>query len=284
MLIAPQIFTNYIITMKTKNTLRRLSYLLSLVLVVALVSCGGKKKDDDDADEKPGEAAGGAVATVDMANGATIMGTVKLDGAAPANKAIKMDADPVCKTAHPSGAMEDHWIVGSGNEVENTFVYIKDGLGGKTYAAPANAVILDQHGCQYEPHVAGIIVGQTLQIKNSDATSHNVHAHGEKNDQFNQGQGQGAPVIEKKFEKAEIMVPLKCDVHGWMNSYVGVLTHPFYSVSGKDGKYEIKGLPPGDYTVTAWHETLDGKGESVDMKVTVAAKDSKTADFTLKAQ
>ena len=271
--------------MNTTNTLRKLSYLLSLLLIVVLVSCGGKKKDEDDeSDTKDGAAPAAGMATVDMANGATIMGTVKLDGKAPDNKAIKMEADPVCKTAHPSVAMEDHWMVGAGNEVANTFVYIKDGLGGKTYNAPTTVQKLDQHGCQYEPHVFGVMVGQKISIVNSDQTLHNIHAHGEKNEQFNEGQPAGASAKERSMDKVEVMVPIKCDVHGWMNCYAGVLNHPFFAVTGKDGKFSIAGVPPGDYTVTAWHETLDGKGESVDMKVTVAAKDSKTADFTLKPQ
>src|SRR5689334_17570889 len=263
--------------MNTKNTLRKLSYLLSLFLVVALISCGGKKKEEDEEEgDKGATATTGAVATVDMANGATITGTVKLDGKAPDNKPIKMDADPVCKAAHAGGVMEDHWIVGGAGEVANTFVYIKDGLGGKTYQAPASAVTLNQKVCQYEPHVFGAMVGQKISITNSDQTLHNVHAHGEKNEQFNEGQPAGSPAKEKTLDKVEVMIPIKCDVHGWMNCYAGVLNHPFFAVTGKDGKYEIKGVPAGDYTVTAWHETLDGKGETVDQKVTVAAKDSKT--------
>jgi plastocyanin len=272
--------------MNSTNILRKLSTMLSLMLVVVLISCGGKKKEDDDETEGDKTAATGAAATVDMANGATISGTVKLDGAAPANKPIKMEADPVCKSAHPTGAMEDHWMVGAGGEVANAFVYIKDGLGGKNYAAPANAIVLDQHGCQYEPHVFGVMVGQTIQIKNSDQTLHNIHAHGEKNDQFNEGQPAGSPVKERKLDKPEVMIPIKCDVHGWMNCYAGVLNHPFFAVTGKDGKYSIPGVPAGEYTVTAWHETTAGTeaGVTADQKVTVAAKDTKTVDFSLKAQ
>jgi hypothetical protein len=271
--------------MNTSNMLRKLSYILSLLLVVVLVSCGGKKKDDDENDEGD-KGAAATTATVDMANGATIMGTVKADGAAPANKPIKMEADPVCKAAHPSGAMEDHWFIGDGGALANTFVYLKDGLNGKTYAPPATAVTLNQQGCQYEPHVFGIMVGQSLDIKNSDQTLHNIHGHGEKNDQFNEGQPSGSPNKDHKFDKVEVMIPIKCDVHGWMNCYAGVLSHPFFAVTGKDGKYSIAGVPAGDYTVSAWHETLAGNeaGTSADQKVTVAAKDSKTVDFTLKPQ
>ena len=271
--------------MNAKNNLRKLSYLLSLFLVLALVSCGGKKKDDDDDAEGDKPAAGGA-ATVDMANGATISGTVKLDGKTPDNKAIKMEADPVCKTAHPSGVNEDHWVVGAGGEVSNTFVYIKEGLGGKTYAASADEITLNQKGCQYEPHVFGAMVGQKIKIVNSDNTLHNVHAHGEKNEQFNEGQPAGSPAKEKTLDKVEVMIPIKCDVHGWMNCFAGVLNHPFFAVTGKDGKFEIKGVPPGEYTISVWHETATGdvKGVTMDQKVTVAAKDSKTVDFSLKAQ
>ncbi len=261
--------------------------MLSLLVVVGLMSCGGGKKDKDE-DEDAGGGDAGAAATaalpVDMANGATINGTVKLDGAAPANKQIAMDADPVCKAAHSGPVMEDHWIVGDGGVVANAFVYVKDGLGGKSYAGPATPVTLDQHGCQYEPHIFGIVIGQKLVVKNSDNTLHNIHAHGEKNPQFNEGQPGGTPNKEESLDKVEVMVPIKCDVHGWMNCYAGVLNHPFFAVTGKDGKFEIKGVPAGDLTVSCWHETLDGKGTSVDQKVTVAAKDTKTVDFTLKAQ
>ncbi|MBS1902570.1 MAG: TonB-dependent receptor [Bacteroidetes bacterium] len=271
----------------TTSIVKKLSYLLSLLVVVGLMSCGGKKGgDEDDAGDKGGEAPAAAAAkTVDMANGATISGTVKLDGAAPANKPIAMDADPVCKAAHSAPVMEDHWIVGDGGVVANAFVYVKDGLGGASYAAVNNApVVLNQQGCQYQPHIFGMVAGQHLIIKNDDKTLHNVHAHGEKNEQFNEGQPGGSPDKDKVLDKPEVMVPIKCDVHGWMNCYAGVLNHPFFAVTGKDGKYEIKGVPAGDLTVTCWHETLDGKGMSVDQKVTVAAKDSKTVDFSLKAQ
>lgn len=267
---------------------RKLSYLLTLLLVVGVMSCGGKKDSDDEAG---GDAGGGAAApatttkTVDMANGATITGTVKLDGVAPVNKVVAMDADPVCKADHQGKVMEDHWIVGDGGVVQNAFVYVKDGLGGASYA-PTNAgpVMLTQQGCEYVPHIVGIVVGQHLTIKNEDKTLHNVHAHGVKNEQFNEGQPQGTPDKDVVMDKPEIMVPIKCDVHGWMNCYAGVLNHPFFAVTGKDGKYSIAGVPAGDLTISCWHETLDGKGESVDQKVTVAAKDSKTVDFSLKPQ
>lgn len=274
------------------TALRKLSYILSLLLVVGLIGCGGKKSDEEALDEE-GDGTeevtdgGGALATVDMANGATISGMVKLDGTAPASKTIKMDADPVCKSAHSTPVMEDFWVVDANGGVANTFVYVKEGPGvsGKQYAAGSGHT-LDQKGCVYVPRVSGIVAGTKVTITNSDQTLHNVHSFPSKNTAFNEGQPAGAPAKEKteEFSKPEVMIPIKCDVHGWMKSYVGVLSHPFFAVTGADGKYEIKGVPAGDYTVTAWHETSkgDAAGMTVDQKVTVAAKEAKTVDFMIK--
>jgi hypothetical protein len=272
------------------NVLQRLSYLLSLLLVVSLISCGGKKAEDDpyaegEGEGEAGETATSAKSTVDMANGATITGMVKLDGTAPASKTIKMDADPVCKSSHSTPVMEDFWVVDAAGGVANTFVYVREGLGGKEYEGTAD-LTLDQKGCMYSPRVSCVVVGRKVTISNSDQTLHNVHSFPSKNTSFNEGQPAGSPAKEKteEFSKPEIMIPIKCDVHGWMKSYVGVLPHPFFAVTGADGKYTIPGVPAGDYTVTAWHETSkgDATGVTVDQKVTVAAKESKTVDFMIK--
>lgn len=258
------------------------------MLVVGLISCGGKKADDDpyadDADAGDGEPTT-TTATVDPATAGTITGMVKLDGAAPAAKTIKMDADPVCKSAHSTPVMEDFWVVDANGGVANTFVYVREGLGGAEYAGTQD-LTLDQKGCMYIPRVAGVTVGRKVTITNSDQTLHNVHSFPTTNTQFNEGQPGGAPPKEKteEFSKPEVMIPIKCDVHGWMKSYVGVLPHPFFAVSGPDGKYTIANVPPGTYTVTAWHETSkgDAAGVTADQQVTLAAKESKTVDFMLK--
>jgi plastocyanin len=267
--------------------MRQLGYMLSLIMVVGLVSCGGKKDEDEDqGGDKSGEnAAPATVATVDMANGATINGTVKLDGAAPVGKVINMAGDSYCSKSHSAPVMDAQWVSTNGT-LSNAFVYVKDGLGGKTYAAPTTPVNLTQHGCMYEPHVFGVMIGQTLHVDNQDQTLHNIHSHATNNDQFNEAQPNGTPAKEYKLTKQEVMVPIKCDVHSWMSSYGGVLPHPFFAVTGADGKYEIKGVPAGDYTVECWHEStkMDGTGVTQDQKVTVAAKDTKTVDFSLKAQ
>jgi plastocyanin len=169
-------------------------------------------------------------------------------------------------------------FVASNGGLQNVFVYVKDGLGNLKFPAPASPVVLDQKGCWYIPRVFGIQVGQSLDMVNSDETLHNVHAMPAANREFNRGQGMKGLKSTTVFTTPEVMVPFKCDVHKWMNAWVGVVEHPFYAVSGAGGAFEIKGLPPGTYTIEAWHEKL---GTQTQM-VTIGAKESKAISFTFK--
>jgi plastocyanin len=175
----------------------------------------------------------------------------------------------------------DAVVVGADGAVQNTFVYIKDGLD-KAYSfdVPATAVMLDQKGCRYVPRVIGIRAGQRLEVVNTDATLHNVHALPMQNQEFNHGQKEKDPNIVHTFTVPEVMVRFKCDVHGWMTAYVGVMAHPFFAVTGQDGTFKIDGVPPGTYTVGVWHEKF---GEST-QSVTLGDRDTKTATFTFKQQ
>jgi len=187
---------------------------------------------------------------------------------------IDMSQDPACK-----GANEAETIVADGGKLANVFVYVKDGLGSRTFDVPKDPVVLDQSGCRYHPHVLGVMAGQTVQIKNDDPTTHNIHPTPKDNREWNESQPPQAAPIEKNFAREEIMLPVKCNQHPWMKMYINVVKSPFYAVTDKDGKYEIKGLPPGDYTLAFVQEKL---GEQT-QKVTVAPKESKTADQTFKA-
>ena len=253
---------------------------VAVALAASVFACGGGSKDAS-TDAGGGAAAPAAGATkVDAATAGELKGGITLDGTAPKNADIKMNADPVCVKANPTPQSQETYEVGSdGKSLANVFVYVKDGLGNYAYDSPTDTAQIDQHNCRYHPHVFGMRVGQQLTILNSDPTLHNIHAVPKTNQEFNTGQPIQGMKTTHTFTAKEVMVPFKCDVHGWMNAYVGVLDHPYFAVSDKDGQFDIKNLPPGTYTIEAWHEKLGTMTQSV----TIAAKDSKEISFTFKA-
>ena len=194
------------------------------------------------------------VSSAPQAFAATINGKIALDGPVPAAQAIKADADPKCKLMHPNGIASDQVIVNADGTLKNVFVYVKQGLEGKTFETPKDSVVFDQNGCQYHPKVFGIQTNQTLEIMNSDDTLHNVHALPKNSQAFNLGMPIKGMKLKKTFTKPEVMVKIKCEVHPWMAAWAGVLDHPFFGVTGDDGKFQIKNLPPGHYVLEAWHE------------------------------
>ena len=249
------------------------------VVLAATMACGGGQDAS-----KPGAAAsnaqpasGGAPVTAGQAE---VKGHVTVDGAVPANAAIKMNADPICaRTATTPQQMETYVVGTDGKSLGNVFVYVKDGLGNYVGQAPTTPVTIDQKDCRYHPHVFGIQVGQPLEIVNSDPTLHNIHAVAKSNREFNNGQPIQGMKTTHTFTAPEVMVPFKCDVHGWMNAYVGVLPHPFFAVTDASGTFSLKGLPAGTYTIEAWHEKMGTQTQSV----TVGATDAKEIAFTFKA-
>ncbi len=250
---------------------------LGLALAASVAACGGKKSDLDD-EAGPAAAATGGGPKIDPATAGEIEGVVSFDGTAPKNEPIKMNADPVCVKENATPQTQETWEVKDG-KLANVFVYVKDGLGNYSYDPPSGPVTIDQKGCRYHPHVLAIRVGQSLEIVNSDPTLHNIHALPKGNQEFNTGQPIQGMKTTHVFNTKEVMVPFKCDVHGWMNAYLAVMDHPFFQVTGPDGKFELKGLPPGTYTIEAWHE----KGGTQTAQVTIGAKEDKHADFTFKA-
>jgi plastocyanin len=245
-----------------------------LILVLALaaplmVACGGGEET-----AAPTGAAATAAPAPAAPSGPTgsIAGTVAFANG-DVDTEISMDADPVCISLH-SEPVHTEKVVGDEGKLANVFVYVKEGVSG-SYTAPAESALLDQTGCQYVPHVSGVQVGQTVVIRNSDQTLHNVHAMPSINAEFNNGQPFQGMELEHVFDKAEVMVPLKCDVHPWMSTYIGVVDHPFFAVTGMDGSFSIDGLPPGDYVLEAWHEEFGTKTASV----SVAADGTADASF-----
>jgi plastocyanin len=206
----------------------------------------------------------------------TITGTVTFDGKAPALKPLAMDADPACAKKHSAPVANEALVLGNGNTMGNIMVFVSKGVpAGKTYPAPTTPVVIDQNGCQYKPHVMGIMVGQPYKILNSDGILHNIHTLSTINPPFNKGMTASIKEVTTTFAKPEAIFHIKCDVHPWMSAYLGVFTNPFYSVTGTDGKFTISGLDPGTYEVTAWHEKLPPQTVSV----TVGANETKTQAF-----
>ncbi len=259
---------------------------LGLIAAASLLSlasaCGGGEKTGEG--EKPGETGKPYASKGDEG---TISGKISFTGAAPEAKKIDTSADAACTSKSPSLMTED-WAVKDG-KLANTFVYIKEGtladnskVGDYAFAAPSAAATLDQTGCHYKPHVLGVVVNQNISITNSDPTTHNIHFMPANNPDWNQSQVNGANALTHKMAHAEVLVPVKCNQHPWMKSYVGVMKSPFFAVSAEDGSFTIKGVPPGKYTVVAWHEG-GAKGTEKTMEVTVPAKGAGTADFSFGA-
>lgn len=254
--------------MKTKTATT--IWITSVCVSLALLGCGKKES----AEEQPSASPAAPAATpIDPATVATVTGTVKFDGPAPKLAKIDMSQDPNC-----SGTNTAETVVVSGGDLANVFVYVKDGLGNRTFETPKEPVTLNQVGCKYKPHVLGVMAGQNISIANSDPTTHNIHPTPKDNREWNESQAPKSPPLEKTFARQEVMMPVQCNQHPWMRMYISVVKSPFYAVTGSDGKYEIKGLPPGDYTIAFVHERL---GEQ-DQKVTLAPKDTKTVDATFK--
>jgi len=208
----------------------------------------------------------------------SISGTVKYEGPIPpsAKRPVKMDADPGCAKKHSTDVMPEFLVLGDGQTLGNVFVHIKSGAPDKQYTVPSEPVVLNQNGCKYEPHVMGVMVGQPFKILNSDGLLHNVHSLPKVNNGFNRAMPAAVKEADFEFTKEESMFKIKCDVHPWMNAWVGVMAHPYFAVSGKDGKFKIDGLPAGTYEIEVWHEKLKTQSKSV----TISGDENQTADFT----
>ena len=252
-------------------TLERLRPVVAALMLTA-AACSGDQKN-----AAPAGPPAGAL-KVDAAKAGSITGRVIFEGAPPQNAAVKMSSDPSCMQANADGLTFETYMVRNGG-LDNVFVYVKDGLGNYYFDVPTEPVKLDQQGCRYVPHVFGARVGQPIEITNSDDTLHNVHAVANVNREFNFGQHLKGMKNTQVFTVREVMVPLKCDVHGWMISYGGILDHPYYAVTSDGGKFELKNLPAGTYTVEAWHEKMPPQTQTVK----IGEKEAKEISFTFKS-
>ena len=202
-----------------------------------------------------------------------LTGTVSYSGKPPKKKSLKMDADPVCSSAHRNKVYTESFIMNDDGQLANVLVYLKD----VSYngGIPKEPVVLDQKGCLYSPHVFGLIKNQELLIKNSDPTMHNIHSMAKENKQFNFAMPKVVKEKKVSFDKTEDPFYLKCDVHPWMKAWATVLDHPYFAVTDTNGNFEITGIPTGNYEVVFWHEKSKGMGGVGEYKVNIE-KDGQT--------
>ena len=270
----------------------RLNTAVSLLLAVAVVGCGKKDAAPPSSSSSPPPAPvsssspppspGSQTAdAIDPATTGTISGVVKLDGWLRPDVKVPMQGVPACAMLHPDGVpVGETLIMGDGQAMANVLVYVKNGLGKRKFDAPKDAVVMDQVGCIYVPHVRALQVNQPLLVRNGDTVMHNVSFKPTLNNPANRGQPTKGAQDTFTFPIPETGIFLKCDVHPWMGAWVHVLANPFFQLTGKDGAFKISGLPPGEYEIHAWHERFTDK--PMVAMVNLEAKGNVTQDFIFK--
>ena len=236
-----------------------------LAAAISVSACGG----GDDAKAIPQQT---GTKRVDASTAGSLTGRVTFQGQAPAPAVLKVAADPACTAS----LVDESLLVDGSGGLRNAFVYVKQGLEDYAFDTPSEPVLLDNKGCRYDPHVFGVRVGQTVRVLNSDPTLHNVHAIPQRNGEFNQGLPIQGMDTKETFTVAEIGVPFKCDVHGWMTAYANIVNHPYFAVTDAAGNFALPNLPAGTYTLEVWHEKLGTRTQ----QLTVAPKQAAQVAFS----
>jgi plastocyanin len=238
---------------------------LAIVAVLGFTGCGGSSDDHANApatqhgDQVPHvpPTATDCVTLESLGGTASVRGVVKLTGTPPPREKVTVTGDPICEEAYRERPLQSSDVlVGPDGGLANVFVYVKRGFDAVRFAVPTEPVILDQNACMYVPRVLGLMVGQTLLLRNDDPTLHNVHGLSslDRKRDFNFGMPRRGTEVPKTFDAPEVMYRMKCDVHPWMAAWIGVLHHPAHDVTDAAGAFELSRLPAGEYEIEAWHE------------------------------
>lgn len=248
--------------------------ILLLTLVLVPVACG-----DGETVETPNEIAPAAVeepeVVLDLSQAGSVSGKVNFTGTKPKMARIRMGAEPSCEKKHAQTVVSQEVSVNKNGTLKYVFVWVKEGLDGYKFETPSQSVTLSQEGCIYKPHVFGVQTRQDIKILNGDPITHNIHPLPKNNREWNISQS-SSQEYTRSFPRPEIMIPVKCNIHPWMKSYIGVVAHPYFSVTSEDGTFQLKDVPPGDYTIQAWHERFG----TLEQQVTVGPEENKEVDFS----
>jgi plastocyanin len=217
---------------------------------------------------------------VDPSTAGEISGKILFSGKPVASKIIDMSEDPQCAKLHKTPMVDRPVAVNKNGTLANVFVYIKSGLGEKKFEPPSFAAVMDQKGCWFEPRVLGIQTGQEFEVTNSDPVTHNIHPRAHVNREWNQSQPGGSAPLERRYTREEVMIRVKCNIHNWMHAWIGVVSNPYFEVTGSDGSFTLKNVPPGEYTIEAWQEELGTQ----EQRVTVPASGKAETTFKFKGE
>ena len=247
-----------------------------LLFVPLLFACGGGRETaETPAEGDTPEAAEATGTAPDLSQAGTVTGKVSFEGDEPRRARIRMGAEPACDSKHGGNVFSEVVVVNQNGTLQHAFVWIKSGLEEYRFDTPSEPVVLDQDGCLYSPHVFGVQTRQEIKVVNSDPVTHNIHPVPRQNREWNISQSPNQELL-RAFPREEIMIPVKCNVHPWMTCYAGVVGHPYFSVTGDDGTFELRNVPPGDYTIEVWHERFGTQ----EQQVTVGPSESKEIEFT----
>lgn len=251
---------------------KKVLWLLLGVLAICAAGCG---KKEEAAPQEPISSVSPNQKVLDLSEAGSLKGIVRFEGIVPESKPIPVRGNPECAAMHAGGSIPSEELLVTNGVLQNAFVYVKEGLEGYGFDTPAETVTVSNRKCVYVPHVAGAQVNQPVILLNEDPTLHNIHSYSKNAPAFNLGLPFQGVKQTKKFTKPEVMITLKCDVHPWMIGYLGILPHPYFGVTGEDGAFDLGNLPPGKYTVEAWHEKLGAQSQVIE----IGPRETKEVEF-----
>jgi plastocyanin len=251
-----------------------------VLLAISVSACGNKQTASVNNEGESAPAAHTSGKPVDAATAGSVTGTILFTGAPPKIKAISMVTVPNCAKMHSAPAMTEEFVPGDNGTLQNVVVYLQGDFSAYSFPAASAPVQVEQEGCTYSPHVVAVMTGDPLAVTNKDAVTHNINAMSQVRQGWNETQMRGGEPIVRRFAKEEIPIIVKCNMHPWMRFYLAVVDHPYFQVAGKDGQFALRNVPPGTYTLTAWHETFGVKKQTV----VVQPKQEQKVSFTFTDQ